>query len=221
MPSIFVPLAEQMGLIGVLGQWVLRQACRQLHEWERQGLAVPRLAVNVSGAQLRRPEEFEAEVAKAFAFYGVRRHAIEFELTETVLMDVSQKQADAITRLQALGATIAIDDFGTGYSSLRYLTTYPIQRLKIAQDLIAKISSDSRNAVVVRSTIRLAEDLGIAVIAEGVERAEQMRILLDAGCEYAQGYYFNRPMAATDVALLLARLDSAIPGDAQSSATAA
>ena len=172
-PSIFIPIAEQTGGIAALGQWVLARACRQFREWEDEGITMPRLAVNVSGGQLRRPSEFESDVAESFALWGIPRHAIELELTESVLMDVTPKQSDALDRLRQLGATIAIDDFGTGYSSLKFLTTYPVQRLKIAHDLIAGITTDSRSAVVVRSSIRLAHDLGIEVIAEGVERADQ------------------------------------------------
>jgi diguanylate cyclase (GGDEF)-like protein len=205
MPSIFVPIAERTGGIIALGQWVLARACRQLRQWENDGLSVPRLAVNVSGAQLKRPAEFERHVAESFALWGIRRDAIELELTESVLMEVTEKQSDTLERLKHLGASIAIDDFGTGFSSLKYLTTYPVRRLKIAHDLVAGITSDSRSAVVVRSTIRLALDLGIEFIAEGVERADQARFLLDAGCEYAQGYYYGRPMRADLVSRLLSR----------------
>jgi EAL domain-containing protein (putative c-di-GMP-specific phosphodiesterase class I) len=204
-PSIFIPIAEHTGRIASLGQWVLSRACRQFREWEDKGLTVPRLGVNVSGAQLRRPSDFERDVAQNFTLWGIPRHAIEFELTESVLMEVTTKQSDALDRLRRLGATIAIDDFGTGYSSLKYLTTYPVDRLKIAQELVAEITSDSRSAVVVRSSIRLAHDLGIEVIAEGVERADQASFLLEAGCEYAQGYYYSRPMSANKVAKLLSR----------------
>jgi diguanylate cyclase (GGDEF)-like protein len=204
-PSIFIPVAEHTGGIAALGQWVLATACRQFREWEDMGLTVPRLGINVSGGQLKRPSNFERDVAENFALWDIPLHAIEFELTETVLMEVTQKQSDALERLRQLGTTIAIDDFGTGYSSLRYLTTYPVHRLKIAGELIAGITSDSRSAVVVRSSIRLAHDLGIEVIAEGVERADQARFLLEAGCEYAQGYFYSRPMPADDVERLLSR----------------
>jgi EAL domain-containing protein (putative c-di-GMP-specific phosphodiesterase class I) len=125
-------------------------------------------------------------------------------------MEVTQKQSDALEHLRRLGATIAIDDFGTGYSSLKYLTTYHVDRLKIAQELIAGVTSDSRSAVVVRSSIGLAHDLGIEVIAEGVEGEDQAKFLLEAGCEYAQGYHYSRPMPANKVAKLL-RVTSLIP----------
>ena len=204
-PSVFIPIAERMGAIAPLGEWVLARACRQSWEWERAGIAVPPIAVNVSAVQLRQPMGFERCVAENFMRYGIRPGAIELELTESVLMEVTERQNNALTGLQQLGATIAIDDFGTGYSSLKYLTTYPVQRLKIAQELVAGITSDSRSAVVVRSTIRLAQDLGIACIAEGIEREEQALFLADLGCEQAQGYFYGRPMPATRIARLLPR----------------
>jgi len=202
-PSVFIPIAEQTGRILAVGRWVLARACRQLREWEDEGLIVPRIGVNVSGAQLRKPAEFERDVAENFALWQIRRDSIELELTESMLMEVTEAQSDSLDRFRGLGATIALDDFGTGFSSLTYLTTYPVHRLKIAQELIAGITTDERNAVVVRSTIRLAQDLGIEVIAEGVEREDQARLLLDLGCTHAQGYYFSRPMPATRVAELL------------------
>jgi len=202
-PSVFIPIAERTGGILAVGRWVLARACRQLREWEDEGLIVPRIGVNVSGAQLKKPAEFERDVAENFARWEVRRDAIELELTESMLMEVTESQSDALDRFRGLGATIALDDFGTGFSSLTYLTTYPVHRLKIAQELIAGITTDERNAVVVRSTIRLAKDLGIEVIAEGVEREDQARLLLDLGCSHAQGYHYSRPMPATRIAELL------------------
>jgi len=202
-PAVFIPIAERMGAILPLGQWVLESACKQIQQWRRSGIAVPPLGVNVSGAQLRQAYEFERCVAENFARYGICPGEIELELTESVLMDVNTRECDAIERLQQLGAAIAIDDFGTGYSSLTYLATYPIQRLKIAQELVAGITTDSRSAVVVRSAIRLAQDLGIACIAEGVEREDQARFLLDLGCEHAQGYFYSRPMPAGPMVQLL------------------
>ena len=204
-PSVFIPIAERMGAIAPLGEWVLARACRQSWEWQQAGYAVPPIAVNVSAVQLRQPLSFERCVAENFARYAIRPGAIELELTESVLMEVTERQNDALTGLQRLGATIAIDDFGTGYSSLRYLANYPVQRLKIAHELVAGITSDTRSAVVVRSTIRLAQDLGIACIAEGIESEEQALFLAVSGCEQAQGYFYGRPMAANRIARLLPR----------------
>jgi len=210
-PAVFIPVAERMGTIIPLGQWVLSRACRQVRQWEDQRLKVPPVAVNVSGAQMRHPRDFERAVAEAFLLNGIRHHAIELELTESVLMDVTERQSASISRLQDLGAKIAIDDFGTGYSSLRYLANYPVNRLKIAQELVCQITADPRCAVVVRSAIGLARDLGIACIAEGVEHPEQAQFLIDLGCEEAQGYYYSKPMPADDIALLLADPDGSAP----------
>ena len=163
------------------------------------------MAIGVSGPLLRRPEEFEREIAANFRRWGIGRDAIELELTESVMMEVTQKQGDALERLRLMGLTIALDDFGAGYSSLKHLSAYPVRRIKIAQDLVAGLPADSRNAIVVRSAIRLADELGIETIAEGVEREDQQRFLLEAGCEYAQGSYYGQPMRAEGIALELSR----------------
>jgi diguanylate cyclase (GGDEF)-like protein len=203
LPAVFVPIAEQTGMIEALGSWVLARACRQYRQWRDAGITVPLLAINVSGAQLRREPEFALDVTENFLRWEIPPQAIEFELTESILMEMTEKQSDTLDHLQQLGATIAIDDFGTGYSSLKYLTTYPVHRLKIAGELVSGIISDSRSAVVVRSTIRLARDLGIECIAEGVENADEARFLLEAGCKYAQGYHYSRPMPAAAAADLM------------------
>jgi EAL domain-containing protein (putative c-di-GMP-specific phosphodiesterase class I) len=118
-------------------------------------------------------------------------------------MEITQKHGDTLERLRQLGVRIAIDDFGTGYSSLKYLTIYPVNRLKLAQELVFRVTTDSRNATVVRAAIRLAQELGIEVIAEGVETEAQADFLLSAGCAYAQGYYFSRPVNAERATELL------------------
>jgi EAL domain-containing protein (putative c-di-GMP-specific phosphodiesterase class I) len=128
---------------------------------------------------------------------------MEMELTESVLMEVTQQHSESLQRFRRLGLQIAIDDFGTGYSSLTYLTNYPVNRLKIAQELVFGVTDDARNATVVRAAIRLAAELGIEVIAEGVETSAQAEFLLSAGCEHAQGYYFSRPLNAPRVTELL------------------
>jgi EAL domain-containing protein (putative c-di-GMP-specific phosphodiesterase class I) len=198
-PTLFIPVAEQTGVIRALGQWVLTRACRQVRDWEEAGVAVPRLAVNVSGAQLRQPREFELCAAAILAETGVHGEQIELEITESVLMDSTERDAETLERLRDLGMTIAIDDFGTGYSSLTYLANYPVTKLKIAQDLIAGVPSDPRKGVVVRSAVHLAIALGIECIAEGVETADQVRFMLEAGCEIAQGYYYSVPVPAAGI----------------------
>jgi EAL domain-containing protein (putative c-di-GMP-specific phosphodiesterase class I) len=119
---------------------------------------------------------------------------IEIELTESVLMEITQQHNDRFERLRQLGVRIAIDDFGTGYSSLSYLANYPINRVKIAQELVFRVDTEPRSAAVVRAAIRLADELGIDLIAEGVENEGQEKFLVSAGCAYGQGYYFSRPV---------------------------
>ena len=202
-PSVFIPIAERTGLINPLGRWALDEACRQLKAWQAQGIAPKLISVNVSALQLRTSTDLERNIADSLARHGIAPDLLELELTESVLMEVAQQNSDCFEWLRRLGVRIAIDDFGTGYSSLHYLTTYRVNRLKIAQELVSKVDSDSRNATVVRAAIRLARDLDIECIAEGVETEAQAKFLLAAGCEYAQGYYFNRPVDAERAAVIL------------------
>jgi diguanylate cyclase (GGDEF)-like protein len=205
MPLIFIPIAERTGAIVPLGHWVFEEACRQLNRWRDQGIAPQALAVNVSGVQFKRASDLELDIGVTLARWGIKSGNIEIEITETVLMEMTQKHGDALERLRQLGVRIAIDDFGTGYSSLKYLTMYPVNRLKIAQELVCRVTTDSRNATVVRAAIRLAQELGIEVIAEGVETEAQVNFLLSAGCAYGQGYYFSRPVNAERATELLRR----------------
>jgi len=211
MPSIFIPIAEKSAIILQLGAWVLDAACAQLAQWKANGIAPQTLAINVSGIQLRRIEDFERDIAASLAKWKIEPGAIELELTETVLMEASQKHSEALQRLRSIGLNIAIDDFGTGYSSLHYLSVYPVNRLKIAQELIFRVPDDARNATVVRAAIRLAHELGIEVIAEGIETDAQLRFLLSAGCSLAQGYHYGRPVNAdaTTALLLHGKIDPA------------
>jgi EAL domain-containing protein (putative c-di-GMP-specific phosphodiesterase class I) len=186
-----------------LGSWVFEAACAQLAEWNAEGLYPGVLAVNVSGIQLRRIETFERDIANSLAKWNIGKGVVELELTETVLMEASGKQGDALQRLREMGLRIAIDDFGTGYSSLKYLTVYPVNRLKIAQELVFGVADDPRNAAVVKTAIRLARELQIEVIAEGVETEAQARFLLREGCDSAQGFYYSRPVNAEAATALL------------------
>jgi EAL domain-containing protein (putative c-di-GMP-specific phosphodiesterase class I) len=203
MPSIFIPIAEKSAIIQHLGKWVFDAACGQLAQWEQQGIAPRTVAVNVSGIQLRRIDDFERDVAGSLAKWNIKPDAIELELTETVLMEASKKHSDALQRLRQMGLRIAIDDFGTGFSSLRYLTLYPVNRLKIAQELVFRVTDDLRNATVVRAAVRLADELGIEAIAEGVETEAQAHFLSSAGCTHAQGYLYSRPVDANAATALL------------------
>jgi diguanylate cyclase (GGDEF)-like protein len=205
MPSLFIPIAEQTGTIVRLGRWAFDESCRQLRSWQDEGIAPELVAVNCSAVQFKGQSGLESDILQSLARWGIAPGAMEIELTETVLMEVTQQHCDLLNRLRDLGLRIALDDFGTGYSSLIYLTTYPITRLKIAQQLVGRVDSDPRNATVVRAAIQLAQELGIEFIAEGVETEAQLEFLTSAGCRLGQGYYFSRPVSAEHATELLRR----------------
>jgi EAL domain-containing protein (putative c-di-GMP-specific phosphodiesterase class I) len=193
-PASFIPIAERTGTVLLLGQWVIEMACQQMKAWQADGIAPQVLSVNVSGVQLKAGTDFEREIEASISRWDINPHHIELELTESVLMEATQRHHNALENLRRLGTRIAVDDFGTGYSSLKYLTNYPVTRLKLAQEFVFRVTIDYRNAAVVRAAIRLAHELGLDVIAEGVETEAQMRFLIGAGCEQAQGFYFSRPV---------------------------
>jgi diguanylate cyclase (GGDEF)-like protein len=202
-PLVFIPIAERTGQIQFLGQWVLDAACAQLRSWLDAGVAPELLGVNFSAIHFKASTDLDGEVAACLDKWGIAPHLIEIELTETVLMDITQQHNACFERLRRLGVRIAIDDFGTGYSSLSYLANYPINRVKIAQELVAGVDIDSRSAAVVRAAIGLAHELNIEIVAEGVETEGQETFLLSAGCAYGQGYRFSRPVSAAQATALL------------------
>ena len=200
-PNVFIPVAESTGIIVPLGQWVLMTACRQAKAWLDAGTAAVRVAVNVSGLQFKTPLELEGNIAAALLETGLPPRLLEIELTESVLMDVSLEHSEALARLRDSGVTIAIDDFGTGYSSLGYLRRFPVDRIQIAQEFVKDLTTMPGQAAIAKATIGLAHDLGIAVIAEGVETRDQLEALRGWGCQEIQGYYFAKPLAVEDVKL--------------------
>jgi len=199
-PGQFVPIAEQSDLIVSLGEWALQESCRQLRAWNNPGL---RVAVNVSPRQFRSPGFVEA-VARALRAAGIEGHRLEIELTEGVLIEDRDAAVAILERLKLTGVQIAIDDFGTGYSSLSYLSGLPIDCLKIDRAFVIRIGKGGRDAAIVQAIISLAHSLGMRVLAEGVETAEQADFLRAHGCDEAQGYLFARPCAAEAAAGLLA-----------------
>jgi diguanylate cyclase len=204
-PAVFIPVAERTATIVALGNWAFDAACRQLKQWQERGIAPPLLAVNFSALQFKGSGDLDREIAATLARWNVAPTSIEVELTESVLMEVSEQHAGTLERLRRLGVRVAIDDFGTGYSSLNYLAAYPINRLKIAQELVFGVDVDERHATVVRAAVRLAHELDIEAIAEGVESEAQAEFLAAAGCHLAQGYYFSRPVDAERATELLSR----------------
>jgi diguanylate cyclase (GGDEF)-like protein len=204
-PSVFIPIAERSGGIVPLGMWVFEEACRQLSVWQMQGIAPDVLAVNFSAVQFKGAAALEEELTACLKRWAVEPGRLEVELTETVLMQVGAQQGEMLERLRAAGLRIALDDFGTGYSSLSYLTSYPVNRIKIAQQLVFGVIDEQRSATVVRTAIRLANELGIELLAEGVETAAQAQFLLSAGCTQAQGFHFSRPVSGSEATELLKR----------------
>jgi len=197
LPDKFIPIAEETGLIVPVGNWVLNQACRQLAIWHRSGYPSLRVAVNVSTLQFERQDWMDT-ISEALKKNGVPPSCLELELTETVVMKNCERAASRLTELRALGVSSAIDDFGTGYSSLKYLQNLPIDTLKIDQSFIRNLdpSSDgqSGNGAIVQAIVTLAQQLGLRVVAEGVETDEELQVLRRLGCDFVQGYLFSRPM---------------------------
>jgi EAL domain-containing protein (putative c-di-GMP-specific phosphodiesterase class I) len=163
------------------------------------------IAINLSAAQLNVSPDFDQEINQQLRKWGIEPEAIEFELTESVLMATTREHGDIIERLCRLGVSIAIDDFGTGYSSLEYLRAYRVTHLKIAQEFIRDLEADSGDAAIVRATISLARELEIKAIAEGVETQSQLDLLVQSGCQYVQGYCFSPPVSAAHAAQILRR----------------
>jgi diguanylate cyclase (GGDEF)-like protein/PAS domain S-box-containing protein len=204
-PGEFIPVAEKSGLIVPLGRWVIRTACRQAKLWLDAGVAPAFVAVNVSGAQFRTPLELETTLATTLAETGLPPARLELELTESVLMDAWLEQRAVLLHLRELGVKVAIDDFGTGFSSLEYLSRFPVDRIKIPQCFMKDLGGGPGNAAVVKATIGLARELGLRVVAEGVETRDQLELLKSWGCREVQGYYFARPQPAAELTELLRR----------------
>jgi len=201
-PNDFIPLAEETGLIIELGEWVARACCRQQAAWQREGLECVPLAVNMSARQLQR-KTLPGGIEDLLAEHGLRGDMLAVEITETVLLESLETAGMVLRSLEAMGAQISLDDFGSGFSSLGYLRTLPIHILKIDKQFIRDIRNSPHDAVLVSSIISLAHNLGMEVIAEGVETLEQLIYLKTAGCDQVQGYYFSRPVPAAEAGQLL------------------
>jgi diguanylate cyclase (GGDEF)-like protein/PAS domain S-box-containing protein len=205
LPSEFIPLAEESGLITPLGQWVLKEACTQIRRWQ---VLYPRARtlvadVNLSASQFHQPN-LGGEAAKILNETGLDPSHLELEITESVLMEDAPSTVAPLKQLKDLGVRVAIDDFGTGYSSLSYLKRLPVDTLKIDRSFISGLNSDLEDEVLVSGMINLAHALGLRVVAEGVETEQQAARLKEMGCEMAQGYQFYRPVSAEAATLLLA-----------------
>lgn len=196
-PAQFIPVAEESGLIIPLGDWVLREACRQQAHWQKTGMGDVLVAINISALQFLKPD-FVTHVREALANAGANPHRIELEITESALMQASSAITERLHALRDMGLTLALDDFGTGYSSLAYLKRLPIRRLKIDRSFVKDLPGDAEDAAVASATLSLARDLGLEVVAEGVETELQRDYLLERGCDSLQGFLFSRPLPVED-----------------------
>lgn len=202
-PSLFIPIAEETGLIVPLGEWVLRTACTQMKAWRDAGIQLDTVAVNLSPVQFLRPDLPE-RVADILAETGLSARALELEITEGVLVDATEESLARLARLKALGVRLAIDDFGTGYSSLGYLKRMPIDKVKIDKSFTAGLPDDAADAKIVMAVISLAHSLRLEVLAEGVETAAQLTFLRRHGCDSAQGFLFSKPVPGSEIAAVVA-----------------
>ena len=194
-PAKFIPVAEASGLIVALGEWVLRQACHQLRQWQAQGVALPHMVVNLSHLQFRQ-KNLAQTFATIIAESGIDPRCLGLEITESAIMENPEITIGTLNELKALGIELSLDDFGTGYSSLSYLKRFPIDKLKIDQSFIHDISTDASDEAMVTAIIAMAHYLGIRVVAEGVETDAQLAYLREHACDEYQGYLFSRPLPA-------------------------
>jgi len=210
-PEQFIPVAEESGLIQPIGEWVMREVCRQGKEWHRQGILQVPLGVNVSVRQFHHLG-FLSLVDQILAATALPPALLEIEMTETTAMrDIECVQAK-LYQLEDIGVGLAIDDFGTGFSSLAYLQHFPLHRLKIDRSFVHGMARDSTAQGIVRSVVEFGHNLTMRIVAEGVETREQANFLRQIGCDEAQGFYFARPMPVHETTALLEQVS---PSDAR------
>jgi EAL domain-containing protein (putative c-di-GMP-specific phosphodiesterase class I) len=213
-PDHFIPLAEQIGLIRPLCLWVLNEALRQCAQWRDEGMGI-QVAVNLSMRNLH-DAQLPDEIGKILARWNLEPAWLEVEITESALAADPGRALEILTRLSDMGVGIAIDDFGTGYSSLAYLKRLPADEMKIDKSFVFGMAADENDATIVRSTIDLGHNLGLRVVAEGIEDQATWDFLEAWGCDFAQGYFLSRPLSAPDFATWLRESgrSGALHGDA-------
>jgi diguanylate cyclase (GGDEF)-like protein len=202
MPEDFIPLAEECGLINAIGEWVLREACRQCKEWQREGFPPLRVAVNVSASQFRQGNLL-AVIHQAVNDAGLDPRCLELELTESAVMTNPEESTGILQKLNTMGVMVSVDDFGTGYSSMSYLRRFPIDKLKIDRGFVKDLMTRADDASIVQAIISLAHSLRLKVVAEGVETPEQLHSLKSMGCDQYQGFHFSPPLTANDFGALM------------------
>jgi len=200
-PDDFIPIAENTGMIIAIGEWVMHEAARQVERWKKEGIAPLRLAVNLSGRQFQSPTLLE-HIRDVLEGYDIAPQYLEFEVTESVSMNRLEESLNVLRRLRELGVGVVIDDFGTGYSSLAYLKQFPVDTLKIDKAFIMNMLEDADDRTIVESIVSMSKAMHLKIVAEGVETAEHVTLLKKMGVDFAQGYYFSRPIPLPQFDLL-------------------
>ena len=211
-PLEFVALCEETGLIIQIGRWVLEQACRQVRTWQKQfQLQTPlSVSVNLSVKQLTY-ENIVKQIDDVLRETPIDPSCLNLEITESMLMEDPDSAVSTLRQIKALGVSLSVDDFGTGYSSLSYLHQLPVDNLKIDRSFVNKIQQDSDSVKVVQTIVWLAQHLGLATVAEGIETPEQLSYLRDVGCQYGQGYLFSKPLSCDAAGQLIDQSDGIAP----------
>ncbi|MGB9149081.1 MAG: EAL domain-containing protein, partial [Burkholderiales bacterium] len=210
LPNDFIPLAEETGLISMIGEWVLNTACSQAKQWGDSGLAPIRVAVNLSAHQIEQ-HDFVDKVKLALQTSGLESSKLDLEITESAMMKDVDNSQEKLRQIANLGVHISIDDFGTGYSSLAYLKDLPINTLKIDQSFIRDLKEDFAETSIVSAMIQIARGLKLRLLAEGVEQAHQLEFLIKNDCDVCQGFYFSKAMPAQEATDLLTNQASYYP----------
>ncbi|WP_230369293.1 putative bifunctional diguanylate cyclase/phosphodiesterase [Paludibacterium denitrificans] len=201
-PARFISVAEERGFIVQVGNWVIREACRQLAEWQREGLPKLSLAINLSALQFRQQDLSEV-LQRSLTSNGLAGNVLDIEVTESVIMDDVSSTIQTIDAIKSMGLQLSIDDFGTGYSSLSYLKRFKADKLKIDRSFVQDIPNDSDDTAISKAIINMAKNLNMKVVAEGVETLEQWQFLREQGCDQVQGYLLAKPLPAEDFVKLL------------------
>lgn len=197
-PAVFIAIAEEFSLVNKLGEWLFYTVAKQISDWRKDGMPVKKIAINISAKQLLR-SNFVTEIIRVTNNFHIEANLIELELTESVFIASSSDTLEKLNKLSDLGYSLVIDDYGTGYASLGYLKRFPVSGLKIDKSFIDEVLDSEQDRTIVRSTIALAHELGLEVIAEGVETDAQLQLLKELGCDIIQGYYFSKPLSVDDI----------------------
>ena len=205
-PTQFIPLAEETGLINAIGYWTLREACRQVKSWQKQFSGKPSLtiSVNLSTKQFTQADLID-QIEKVLQLTELESRFLKLEITESVLVENADRVTAMLVKMQQLGVRLSLDDFGTGYSSLSYMHSFPIDTLKIDRSFVTDVDTELGKIEIIRTVVGLAWNLGMDTVAEGVETITQMYQLKSLKCNFAQGYYFSRPLDAVAAEALIAK----------------